>query len=634
MDEGLHSIPEAKPSRGEEISQIVPSLQSHRQYLSSSFEDLIQKAIYTIENDYVPDPQVSPQFHRIPLQRSYTVSEPQPTRMSTTHSVDNEEELPDGAYGRMYTTNNKHLSVVSMESGLGLTCDADERDDFNRSLPLEQQPWFYGMMRRNDVEPLLDEDGDFLVTEDPISCGVYTLSMQWDGRCFHLPVNCNEVVMKGLGGTMVTGYKYLFDNGAFDSVPELIYNHLRYNIPINSDLGGIIINPVNRINNKIGFASHDNLSLQRPYGTLPRNFGRSVESNLQRQSVSPEYMTLGREKRGSLRGARSMSLSPINNDDKSHHVSNTTLQRASSSSTNIVMRDLYDEDEMSNLTMASIYQDVPSSPKPVIEEEEIVRPRTISPYSMASSDRESKTVSVGSCHEPDDYEVMGSVSIRNTLPPSPILTRAALSPRGRSPSIDSHYSTVIPRTLRHEQSYPTVQHNSAGVKYAEISFNRASSTSAVIRNDSMRSRAQTVTYVSPRVIRDEVAAMQQSTPHPFSTYSQLTKSRSSSSRNSPSSSSNTYGRPSSNRSSTESPYSSRPPSVIGRGFKAPQTVSEIPSFLKEFTNEEIATHLTKADAVCFLLAPRPGENYDLWKNRSVNSYVLFQMCLHSIFTVH
>ena len=641
-DVGLQTIPEIK-SRTDDFTQSLPTHQN----ISSSLENLLggpHLKCHVVENDYVPDPQSSPLPCHQTLQRSLTISEPQPTRQENTHLTHTTQrpqtvdfDVSFSALASRYNNHfdhlsphteeefdyhqttldnfnpNKHLSIVSMESGLGLTCESDDREDFNRTLPLEQQPWFHSSIGRGEAEALLDDDGDFVVHEDLTVKGNYTLSFMWDGRCYHLLINCNEVVMKGPEGS-TTGYKYQFDNGAFDSVPELIYNHLRYRIPISSEFDGIIVNPVCRIGTK-GLHHHcyiPDFIGKRPYGTLPKNFGRSIDSNLERHVISPDL--LNHYSSSTLKSIRSASFSPADSPRQSP----SKDFRSSSSSNLLLERDVDDEDEASNQVMASMYKDVPPSPT---EHDDIpieVRPRTISPYStydipIPAANVRRHTVSrfnKANNIDPDDYEVMESVCIRNTLGNS-----SESSPHS---SVELQYSTVVPKTLRHEQTFPVISNN-PGVKYAEISFKPCATTSGYsTKADIMaRNRAQSVTYVTPRMVREEMASEMQ--PHPFSVYSQPSNN----SRNSPLSST-TVCPPKPNRANssssknvtpTGSPYSSRPASMISRNVRSPQTISDVPGFLKEFTNEEIAMHLTKADAVCFLLAPRPGEDFNLWKNR-------------------
>jgi hypothetical protein len=42
---------------------------------------------------------------------------------------------------------------------------------------------------------------------------------------------------------------------------------------------------------------------------------------------------------------------------------------------------------------------------------------------------------------------------------------------------------------------------------------------------------------------------------------------------------------------------------------------KIHTLLQSHSNEELVYHLTRADATCFMLAPRPGEDTNVWKDR-------------------
>ena len=42
---------------------------------------------------------------------------------------------------------------------------------------------------------------------------------------------------------------------------------------------------------------------------------------------------------------------------------------------------------------------------------------------------------------------------------------------------------------------------------------------------------------------------------------------------------------------------------------------KIHTLLQSHSNEELVYHLTRADATCFMLAPRPGEDANVWKER-------------------
>jgi hypothetical protein len=605
--------------------------------ISSSMEDILQatRHNHVVENDYVPEPQMSPKLGYGYLQRSNTVSVAHPSKrrpkqlrpqtasfdnsLPTQHNVEHfdhlsphlEEEFEYNPNSERYSgQTNKHLSVVSIESGLGLTCETDE---FNRTAPLESQPWFHGSIGRREAESLLDEDGDFLVHE---SRGNYTLSLSWEGRCYHLLINCNEIVMKGPEGIMTTGYKYQFDNGAFDSVPELIYNHLHYKIPISHDFDGTLSNPVVHLVRKSmqRELQSSQSTLKRSYGTLPKNFGRSIENISARSLISPDFM-IREYDTSSLRGARAASFSPVDQIATRHKPNRnsgggiTTFDRIKTGSLNSLpnaIKDL-DEDEASNFVLGSMYKDVPPSPifehnKSIPDE---VRPRTISPYStydvpVSSRKLQSPVHSVdyGDRHiDPEDYEFMGSVCIRNTLPASPKSTRSSSS---------IQYASVTPKSIRSQMSSPAV--SPSPVKYAEVTFKRSNTTTASDYTEIVgRNRSQTVTYVTPRMVREEIMAANGPTqPHPFATYSTPAPQPVVLRKDIPKSKIST---------SSYSTYSTRPASVIAKNAKAPKSINEVSPFLKEFTNEEIAMHLTKADAVCFLIAPRPGEDINLWKNR-------------------
>ena len=142
---------------------------------------------------------------------------------------------------------HKHLSVVSMESGLSFGYDVEK--DFNPAHPLESQPWFHGKIQRGDAENLLHEDGDFLVRENTTMSNTYTLTLRWRGVADHTLIGTTEVISTT---SMIRGsaVKYQFDSGAFDSIPELIYNHLKYQIPIDQNQHTLIVNPICRPGNQ------------------------------------------------------------------------------------------------------------------------------------------------------------------------------------------------------------------------------------------------------------------------------------------------------------------------------------------------------------------------------------------------
>lgn len=684
----------------------------------------VQQHPTTVENDYVPDPQSSPQFAHIQLKRANTVSEPQcpskprdtcrlvpdtPTSRPNTviydecspspyhqyhyqqqqsyqsyrspitgvdstdcgHLPENDKEFDhlspkdeenfsfeDNISG---TESSKHLSVVSnlsTESGLGLTCEPED----NSSLGLEEQPWFHGQMNRSETEYLLRENGDFLVHEDPISNGVYTLSLLWEGRHYHLVINCDEVVMKGVHGRGVTiGYKYQFENGAFDTVPELIYNHLRYHIPVSRDLDAVIRNPVSS-------RMSDDSSKNR---TLPKNF-YSLKRN---RVMSPEHLNMNKERNNSLfRSTRSASFSPADSPRGSpiRDVTKTPAKMSSSSSIhNIsILSDIPDEDEASDNVMKSMYCDVPDSPVPTTRRAHVVtspnpiREDSTSPPNVGRSNDpyitydvpvpsvnatmrpRAKTESVTMKHQtststiasdlsdyqqprpydPDDYEEMRSVSVFDTFSPSPVA-----SPKS-SPKMKHRPISTLSQEEHNQYAFLTPKGSvlgtptgpQPGVKYAEISFNRSKSMAASDYSSagyphSIHGKSQSkVTYVTTKLIREEVSNLgNQHHDHPLATHLSIDKSA--------------HLRPKTKelpRQSSMDLLRLNRVSTLSKHTKIPKTIQEIPGFLKDFTNEEIAAHLTKADSVCFLLSPRPAEDNELWSNRYFILHSSFNMIVY------
>ena len=658
------------------------SLPSNR--LSMSLEDMIlgmeNQQRCTVENDYVPDPQGSPQFSHVPLQRSYTVSESRyrefspPTTTSARPSTVNYDEypvphqtknlavIPDKEFDHLSPKeqdgnftfdengkgSSKHLSVVSMESGLGLTCESD--DNFNTSLPLEEQPWFYGKMSRSGAEAMLEEDGDFLVHENPTTEGAHTLSLLWDGRCYHILINCDEVVMKGpLGKGVTIGYKYQFENGAFDSIPELIFNHLRYQIPISRDFDAIVRHPISK-HNQSSYTTESNKNR-----TLPKNFSFSTRRS---RVMSPDPPFTKERNNTLVRNRRSTSFSPADSPRGSPiremGKSPTKLTASISTSNLCLVADIPDEDEASDTVLKSIYKDVPDSPVsekiPIhsttrrdeltpdgdpyntydipVPSVNAMRPRArtentrqnypqmnfLSSSTLSDSDYQHPRP-----YDPDDYEEMSSVSVFDTLPSSPNIS-PMMSPTTKHkqivtkvPSVDDEqYAFLTPRnTLT-----PPIG-SQPGVKYAEITFKNGRSNTvgsdylSNTPNNIVRGRQAKVTYVTTKIIREEVNNAGGYYAQPIIKPATLDRSISTSS---------TYRKPKRKlprQSSMDLLRPSRPTSTLTRNMKCPQTIQEIPTFLKEFTNEELAMHLTKADGVCFLLTPRPAEDPELWMNRLV-----------------
>ena len=681
---GLSPIPEK--SRPDDYSMTLP--RSH-QY-SSSVEDLL-RIRKVVENDYVPDPQGSPKIpppsHRL-LQRAYTVGEdlrPTPRGSTSDPVTDFLSELEQDVMAEAEwsvadihqysptTTNRKHLSMVSVESGLGY--EPDEKDDFNPMLPLELQPWFHHKMSRSDAEGHVLEDGEFLVHENPHFEGTYTVTVHWCHTTHHILIGSTEMATK-LGDRVVVGHKYQFDNGAFDTIPELLYNHIKYQIPISKEIGAILSQPVCKFGNRpMDYNGYPVGGKSSAYvaNTLPKGFGRPEAASIAaRRRCHLASSDVAGKHLSTLRPLRASSFSPTSSmrvssaRDSEIYVE---MSAVGSSSNVFDDHDGLDEDDLSDMKLGSMYnsasmgdltKDAPSKDDLLCESkpqgEELQRsPRTGNspsrllqkPGSTSDLRPPSKTGSRSSMQsldsvpggnspklphkpavEPDDYEVMEAVSIRETIVPSPVSSPKSSHPtstllqhlaHSMTSLNDPHYATPQTKVSRQQFSTPSLPHGGRGntVNYAEVTFNRSMSTSRpagstggyVSRSDLLRStqhnRTETVTYASPRAMQPEnTYNVPRSSPHPFSNYVTIMPQPAPS----PAYSS---GRP--RAATTVSPYAPR--SALFKVSKLPLTLQDLPGYLFSFSAEELALHLTKADAVCFLLAPRPGENEELWQNR-------------------
>ena len=188
------------------------------------------------------------------------------------------------------TASTKHSSVASSESGLSVGFDS-EQDDYSTSL--EAQPWYHGRMNAMVSEMLVHKEGEFLVWETQSRPASFILTLYWDGRPQHVQLNVFEVASstEGYGGKKGS-FKYHFDNGAFDSIPELVNNHLKYQIPVSKFFDGIITTPVSRANCGVKELTMDHQPLQRSYtvsstyGVAKKKYGGSSQS-LQRNNTDP-----------------------------------------------------------------------------------------------------------------------------------------------------------------------------------------------------------------------------------------------------------------------------------------------------------------------------------------------------------
>ena len=293
-----------------------------------------------VENEYVPSPENSPKFNSS-RPRANTVGTPMPysqdhaysltaqqraNLMHHTHSVNSTPELMLRNQNQMEHLpeedspghlTHKHLSVVSMESGLSFGYDVEK--DFNPSNPLESQPWFHGRVLRNDAENMLHYDGDFLVRENTTMSNTYTLTLRWRGVADHTLIGTTEVISSSGFSARGSAVKYQFDSGAFDSIPELIYNHLKYQIPIDRTQHTLITNPICRPGNALKGGMYAALGVYVPISraTLSPESSPSITmATMKRRSGSPPDAAAKQQSQRRL--GRPISISPHDSPRDTH----------------------------------------------------------------------------------------------------------------------------------------------------------------------------------------------------------------------------------------------------------------------------------------------------------------------------
>ncbi len=608
-----------------------------------------------IENEYVPSPDSSPRFdeHRL---RSNTVTLANFDRHANT-SPPSSTTLTNGEIqyrsrldvGRKEDSpgalKNRHLSGASMESGLSFGYDVEK--DFNPSLPLESQPWFRGRISRVEAEAALNDDGDFIVRESTAILNTYTLSLRWRGKFDHTMINSTEVVNSRGDIRKATGVKYHFESGAFDTIPELIFNHLKYQIPINPAQHVLITNPICRP----GTSNHStpsnvhrgNYSTQQSYthppnmpdpnnspnfSTLPRNFGRKTSISSLPEEAAKISQTLARG---------------LSNSSTRYH----PLKQSSSSGD--LLDDKPPQNELRN------YRGV-ISPPPIPE---------VRTHALTTNSRFRQNEMIANAAHPrqesfGDYVDMGSVSIcgdTDSLIDS--LERPQSSSSFSQPAAKKsdrvNYAEV---TYLRDQIKPTLTICDDAVKYAEVQFTQKKSSPHSSRETSpYQSRADLLAGRAARSTTPNYAQIKfdNYSPHPFSQYGSMQKS---SPPNRPSyettrqrsqTDAHVYVRPEKpknkklNRASTASNDSAlstsshsstsstpQPPSVpkssllihshapsakVHRDLPGYEALVKVHTLLQSHSNKQLAYHLTRSDATQFLLAPRPGEDESVWKDR-------------------
>lgn len=640
-----------------------------------------QKAI---PNEYVPSPPEIEQYRG----RSYTVGtfHQTPTEVSlrhqhegfvrrdsmTTYTTTSDEDEHSTRSNSSSLHKSHHLSVVSMESGLSFGYDAD----INPSLPLEVQPWFHGKLTREDAAALLNDEGDFLVRENTAIPNTFTLSMFWRAQVDHTLIQCDEVLNSRNGPTV----KYSFDGGAFDSIPELVYHHLKYQIPISRDTQNLLMTPIHRPGMRLPFmpaGCHQIPPLDRG------ERGHSISTDhSSRSSVSDDhsahhyhhnhsygkYPFSSDAGRPYLRPPRSSSMSPGAASRQSP--GRECELRASNSS-----GDLLEQTGQSVRTRNAI------SPPPTTGAPPM--------RSRAMTDsRMTREGGVGNKRDSfGDYEVMESVSLFGS-PPSQ--RKAQISKPSPAPSGnwasggDVKYAEIQHFKKPHEFTRRATfsgQHGShSSVKYAEVRFHRKQQSQPTMSPHPF-STYDTVpssqARINPYQSRAEVLAQKlqlESTPRTGSPPSHARLSRVESSPHSFPSRYSTHSLPrqastprtmagiSEETTAQTTPTTPTPPQQPsdtkmhslpdrirrrtqtqhetsrsnlttdarsatkgGRGQSAAERVPKsLPGYdllvtlhdtFSQSSEMELASHLTRADAVAFLLTPRPGEDKEVWKER-------------------
>lgn len=551
-----------------------------------------------VENEYVPSPENSPKFGIQRQRANTTVAIPSYNNSSTVANINNN---PDHTQCHTHYSKggvashefqqpmmdqhqyqprvlleeqdspghlkHKHLSVVSMESGLSFGYDVEK--DFNPSQPLEAQPWFHGKLPRGDAEALLHDDGDFLVRENISMAATYTLTLRWRGVADHTLIGTTEVISttslaRGLA------VKYQFDSGAFDSIPELIYNHLKYQIPVDKAQHTLIINPICRGNaskpTSMGMftpaLSRSNGSPESSPATLSSHSGTSLGHNRrsgsplealrqqQQQHQQQHLIRLGRpiHLNESLSASnvvyRTMPATTLRENGKrlSKHLSNSSgdLLEASKDEVEVSLRNVISpppDTRGRSMTMAAVR---PASARvhrvsPTYQQHQQL-PNTTNTNTTnaantgASENDHQRTDSFG------DYEVMESVSI---LSESPSLGSRRASPQPQQQPQQYHQQHqqqhTPPQQLR-AQSLSTGNslNRRERVKYAEIRYpNSRSKEGSPIMSGSgvggtpgvlIRSNTNTVNYAEVRFTRSSTidgsssSSLSRQQPHPFSLY--------------------------------------------------------------------------------------------------------------------
>ena len=117
---------------------------------------------------------------------------------------------------------------------LNITGEVSDTLEVTPDRPLEEELWFHGVLPREEVVRLLQEDGDFLVRETVREEKKQTvLSVKWTTPK-HFIVQLSP---EGL---------FRFEGPAFDTIQELIAHQYQSGTSVTSRSGAVLRNPVLR----------------------------------------------------------------------------------------------------------------------------------------------------------------------------------------------------------------------------------------------------------------------------------------------------------------------------------------------------------------------------------------------------
>ena len=565
---------------------------------------------------------------------------------SGKESVSNEQINKSGTTSVTYRSNDtnrqvastKHSSVTSSESGLSVGFDS-EQDDYATSL--EAQPWYHGRMNATVSEMLVHKEGDFLVWETQSKPTSYILTLYWDGRPQHVQVNVLEVGSSSeVGAIKKSTFKYQFDNGAFDSITELVHNHLKYQIPVSKFFDGVITSAVNRANSGVKELSMDHQPLQRsytvssPHGVSKKKYSGSSQS-LQRNStdtagVYSGYIPLShhipelREERDygfwpEYRAPSESALHQVGNEDMpAYHRVGLDYHRAG----------------MNRLKYGPLYESIYVSER--LAGYPPSYPRKYYNLLPAQPGSSSVAYSTTSLRRPKKKRQDGKMSSGHNLSHDPHAMHYWSSNMSEA---DEKRVSMFGTMRKNKDKTSRVENNTASVSSLSISSNLTDSDTVIGDQDSIRDsssdiftdqKRDTIIHCLPTPKQSRAASIDsdyvymegikptpyalaffensgnpdeegdvkdsplltrmktESVPHPFasSTNLSMSDSRASSEKRSPS----PAGKPSSTN------------------VKCQSQLNKVEQMLVAYHVEELAQHLTLADAVLMQLIPRPRES--------------------------